>query len=349
MTRSFIWSFTRKADPEDSFDHFEEQRETNVELLRDLTAADGDAHGGAQEGGPDHAFADAARMGAARSGTHPAGRRTGARAQVPGGRRSARGLLQPKAMIHTTDSSRPCRRSLRWTRRPSSRCRTRSSACSTKDANFVHETANFEFAVAAANRIKPAFVVITGDLTNKAGDAAQIAEYHRIAKKLDPKIKLFACRAITTWATSRPPNRWPRIASIRSRLLHASARARSPGSCSIRIWKRARRMFPRRRRRWRPGSGPNWRKAKAAGREAHHRVPAHFVFPEGSGEAGSVLQYSAGRAPAVFEADARIRRAAGLRRPLPSQRTGPRWRSGDGDDAARSACRWAARGAGFGW
>jgi hypothetical protein len=29
------------ADPEDSFDHFEEQRETNVELLRELTAADG--------------------------------------------------------------------------------------------------------------------------------------------------------------------------------------------------------------------------------------------------------------------------------------------------------------------
>jgi hypothetical protein len=30
-----------EADPEDSFDHFEEQRETNVEFLRELTAADG--------------------------------------------------------------------------------------------------------------------------------------------------------------------------------------------------------------------------------------------------------------------------------------------------------------------
>ena len=30
-----------QADPEDSFDHFEEQRETNLELLRGLTAADG--------------------------------------------------------------------------------------------------------------------------------------------------------------------------------------------------------------------------------------------------------------------------------------------------------------------
>ena len=60
-----------------------------------------------------------------------------------------------------------------------------------KDADFAHETANFEFAVAAANRIKPAFVIVTGDLTNKTGDAAQVAEFHRIARKLDPKIRLF--------------------------------------------------------------------------------------------------------------------------------------------------------------
>ncbi len=31
----------RDADPEDSFDHFEEQRETNIEFLRELTEADG--------------------------------------------------------------------------------------------------------------------------------------------------------------------------------------------------------------------------------------------------------------------------------------------------------------------
>jgi serine/threonine-protein phosphatase CPPED1 len=61
-----------------------------------------------------------------------------------------------------------------------------------KDADFVHETANFEFAVAAANRVKPAFVIVTGDLVNKPGDPAQIAEFHRIEKKLDPKIKLYA-------------------------------------------------------------------------------------------------------------------------------------------------------------
>jgi len=31
----------RQADPEDAFDHFEEQRETNVEYLRELPASDG--------------------------------------------------------------------------------------------------------------------------------------------------------------------------------------------------------------------------------------------------------------------------------------------------------------------
>src|ERR1700730_1104349 len=31
----------RNADPEDAFDHFEEQRETNIEFLRSLPASDG--------------------------------------------------------------------------------------------------------------------------------------------------------------------------------------------------------------------------------------------------------------------------------------------------------------------
>jgi 3',5'-cyclic AMP phosphodiesterase CpdA len=58
--------------------------------------------------------------------------------------------------------------------------------------DFAQETANFEFAIATANRLKPAFVVVTGDLVNKAGDAAQIAEFKRIAGKLDPAIHLYA-------------------------------------------------------------------------------------------------------------------------------------------------------------
>jgi 3',5'-cyclic AMP phosphodiesterase CpdA len=61
----------------------------------------------------------------------------------------------------------------------------------TDNKAFDHETANFEFAVATANRLKPAFVVVTGDLVNASGDAAQIAEFKRVAGKLDKSIRLF--------------------------------------------------------------------------------------------------------------------------------------------------------------
>jgi 3',5'-cyclic AMP phosphodiesterase CpdA len=62
---------------------------------------------------------------------------------------------------------------------------------SNNDVDFVQDTANAEFAVATVNRLKPAFVVVTGDLVNKAGDAAQIAEYERIMGKLDRSIPLY--------------------------------------------------------------------------------------------------------------------------------------------------------------
>jgi len=39
--------------------------------------------------------------------------------------------------------------------------------------------------------LKPAFVVVTGDLINKSDDRAQAAEYRRIAAKLDRGIKLY--------------------------------------------------------------------------------------------------------------------------------------------------------------
>jgi serine/threonine-protein phosphatase CPPED1 len=60
----------------------------------------------------------------------------------------------------------------------------------TNNADFAQETANFEFAIANANRLRPSFVVVCGDLINKAGDAAQTAEYLRIAAKLDRSIAL---------------------------------------------------------------------------------------------------------------------------------------------------------------
>ena len=59
------------------------------------------------------------------------------------------------------------------------------------DADFQQETANLEFAVTTANRLKPAFVIVTGDLINKTGDSAQANEYLRIAAKLDRSIPLY--------------------------------------------------------------------------------------------------------------------------------------------------------------
>ena len=61
-----------------------------------------------------------------------------------------------------------------------------------EDREFMQETANYEFVVANLNRLKPAFVVICGDLINKPGDAAQRAEYLRITALLDPSIPFYA-------------------------------------------------------------------------------------------------------------------------------------------------------------
>ena len=61
----------------------------------------------------------------------------------------------------------------------------------TNNADFAQDAANFEFAVAAVNRLRPEFVIITGDLVNKPGDPAQIAEYRRIVGKIDPSIPVY--------------------------------------------------------------------------------------------------------------------------------------------------------------
>lgn len=59
-----------------------------------------------------------------------------------------------------------------------------------ENRDFAQETINFDKAIAIANREKPAFVVICGDLVNQAGNVQQIAEYRRIAAKLDHSIAL---------------------------------------------------------------------------------------------------------------------------------------------------------------
>jgi 3',5'-cyclic AMP phosphodiesterase CpdA len=61
-----------------------------------------------------------------------------------------------------------------------------------KDQSFTQETANFEFAIANLNRLHPRFVVICGDLVNRAGDPAEIAEYKRVLQKLDPSIPAYS-------------------------------------------------------------------------------------------------------------------------------------------------------------
>jgi 3',5'-cyclic AMP phosphodiesterase CpdA len=53
------------------------------------------------------------------------------------------------------------------------------------------EVANLEFAVASVNRLRPAFVIVTGDMINRPGDASQIAEYKRVIAKVDPAIPVY--------------------------------------------------------------------------------------------------------------------------------------------------------------
>ena len=61
----------------------------------------------------------------------------------------------------------------------------------TNNRDFAQDAANFEFAVTAVNRLRPAFVVVTGDLVHKPGDAAQIAEYRRIVAQIDRSIPVY--------------------------------------------------------------------------------------------------------------------------------------------------------------
>jgi 3',5'-cyclic AMP phosphodiesterase CpdA len=59
------------------------------------------------------------------------------------------------------------------------------------NADFAQDAANFEFAITAVNRLHPAFVIVTGDLVNQPGDAAQIAEYRRILARIDRSIPVY--------------------------------------------------------------------------------------------------------------------------------------------------------------
>lgn len=59
------------------------------------------------------------------------------------------------------------------------------------DDSFQFDAELFERAIAHANELEPAFVVICGDLVNRVGHAGQITEFRRIAKTLSPSIPLY--------------------------------------------------------------------------------------------------------------------------------------------------------------
>jgi 3',5'-cyclic AMP phosphodiesterase CpdA len=60
-----------------------------------------------------------------------------------------------------------------------------------KDANTLQEEANLGFVVANLNRLGPAFVVVCGDIVNKAGDPGQIRSYQELVKRIDSNILLY--------------------------------------------------------------------------------------------------------------------------------------------------------------
>lgn len=56
--------------------------------------------------------------------------------------------------------------------------------------DLVADTVNFRRAVEQINLMRPAFVLISGDLVNKAHDPKQIRAFWRIAREIDPAIPL---------------------------------------------------------------------------------------------------------------------------------------------------------------
>lgn len=60
-----------------------------------------------------------------------------------------------------------------------------------EDDDTAREVAHMRRALAHANRLRPAFVVVCGDLINRPGDGGQAAELLRIAGELDEEIPLY--------------------------------------------------------------------------------------------------------------------------------------------------------------
>ena len=60
-----------------------------------------------------------------------------------------------------------------------------------KTTGFAEETALYEKAIAAANRLNPAFVIVSGDMVQDKDDTSQLAELQRITGQLQPHIPIY--------------------------------------------------------------------------------------------------------------------------------------------------------------
>ena len=194
------------------------------------------------------------------------------------------------------------------------------------NADFEQETANLEFAVATANRLRPAFVIVTGDLVNRTGDAAQIAEYQRILAPLDPSIRSYSSRAITTSATNRRPTACRLHEAVRARSLQFQAwrfRRDRPG---LRAWSRPQKAQDEaaRQEQWLRAELARARRGSAA---AHRRIPASPAVSEGRRRSPTIRRdpdRSGGPVPQAVprgRRPLRVRRATTTRTPSPATAT----------------------------
>ena len=60
-----------------------------------------------------------------------------------------------------------------------------------KTTGFADETRLYEKAIAAANRLNPAFIVMSGDMVQNKDDASQLAELRRITGQLSSQIPIY--------------------------------------------------------------------------------------------------------------------------------------------------------------
>lgn len=61
-----------------------------------------------------------------------------------------------------------------------------------ENKSFEKETQNFTKAIEEANRLRPSFVIVTGDLVNRPFDSAQVREYHSVVKRIAADIPLYS-------------------------------------------------------------------------------------------------------------------------------------------------------------